>query len=546
MNRQTRGGRKLRRPFWSKKNARIAEEIAAEVTPVAVEKETVAEKTAVESSVDATADKKVSGQSAEVTEKAEAVFEYFRKIASIPHGSGNTAEIAEYLVSFAQEHGFENRRDDHDNVVIRVPASEGCEEADPVILQGHLDMVCEKNSDVQIDMAHEAITVIEEGDWIHADGTTLGADNGIAVAMMLAVMDDPSIVHPPLECVITADEEIGMIGAGALDVSDLTAKKMLNMDSEEDGVFTAGCAGGTEVTITIPAARKERTGRVLTLSVSGLLGGHSGDAIGKGRANAVLLLGRILCELRKETKFAIISMNGGGKDNAIPRDASAQILLEDGKKSSCDKFFSRFTKAMKEEYQFTDPELTVSWEFGEKGESAYVFTKKGTGKILTFLMTTPNGVIEFSPMFEKLPQTSLNLGIFHTHADGIKATFLVRSSINSQKEMLKSKLVCLASMLEADIEMSGEYPAWEYQAQSPLRDELMVAYEKVFGVSARVEVTHGGLECGLLAAKIPGLECVSFGPLMQDIHTPKERLNIPSTQRTYCFLKVLLNELVTK
>ncbi len=536
MNRIHRGARKGRRTFFGRsRNKTDSKEVLVKDSNDKVDKNT-------SESMDAK--KEISVDKISVDNiSAEKVFDYFREIAAIPHGSGNTGAIAAYLVKFAEAHRYMCRRDESDNVVIFVPASEGYEEKEPVILQGHLDMVCEKNSDVKIDMETEAITVLEDGDWIHADGTTLGADNGIAVAMMLALMDDPSVMHPALECVITADEEIGMLGAQALDVSDLKSKKMLNMDSEEDGVFTAGCAGGTEVIITLPISRKEKSGRIVTISVSGLLGGHSGDAIGKGRANADILLGRLLYELRRERDLLVISVNGGGKDNAIPRDAKAQILIEDDKKGAFDKRIEKLSNQLKEEYRVSDPNIKFTWSYGEKGTGAYVFTKKSTAKLLKFLMAAPNGVIEYSPDFESLPQTSLNLGILRTMADGVQATFLVRSSINSQKEMLKEKLACLASLLDADIEMHGEYPAWEYRAESPLRDEVMGAYEKVFGQKARIEVTHGGLECGLLAAKIPGLECVSFGPLMQDIHTPKERLSISSTVRTYQFLVMLLKNM---
>ena len=479
---------------------------------------------------------------------SEPVFSYFREICAIPHGSGHTAAISEYLVSFAKEHGYPFRKDSADNVVIFCPASPGLENAEPLILQGHMDMVLEKESGKEIDMVTEPITVIEEGDWIRADGTTLGGDDGIAVAMMLALMDDRTIRRPPLECIITADEETGMIGAQALDLSGIKGRKMINIDSEQEGIITAGCAGGAEVHQKLRMRRKEREGFPLSIRVSGLLGGHSGEAIRLGRANAVYVLGRLLYELLGHCKFRLVAFEGGGKDNAIPREACAQILLSrrDGEEDRMQQIIAQVKaigETLRHEFELTDPGMEISCEENDTVLTTEAFSRKATLDCLRYLMTLPDGVLAYSPSFAGLPQTSLNLGILRTEEDGIKTVFLVRSSIESQKRMLVEKLHCAAYGYGAGSKVVGTYPAWEYKAHSPFRDTVAALYEQETGKAPEVAVIHGGLECGLLSAKIPGLECVSIGPDLIDIHTPAERLSRSSTERLWKFLRSLVQHL---
>ena len=471
------------------------------------------------------------------------VFRYFKIICDIPHGSFNTEGISNFLVKFAAGHNYKCVKDDRGNVIIFAPATPGCEEAPALILQGHMDMVCETAPGCDADMTRDPVRTLVEGDWLTADGTTLGGDDGIAVAMMLAVLDSSEIPHPALECIFTTDEEVGLQGAEALDASEITGRRMLNMDSESEGAFTVGCAGGADMILAVHGRRSEKSGRVLRIRVGGLLGGHSGEMIGAGRANADLLMARILYTLYRKTEFRLLSVQGGNKDNAIPREAEASLLFPaavDRKKVK--KQIKEIRKALKNEYAVCDPGLKVKadWIKENVTELRPAFTKNDTRKFIRFLMTVPNGVIEYTPGLAGMPQTSLNLGILTTAADGISAEFLIRSSVNSQKQMMMDRLACIAAQFEGNVRIVGQYPAWEYRTESDFRDLLQGVYKDTYGKEAGICVTHGGLECGLLAAKMPGLDAVSIGPEMYGIHTPDEKLNIPSVQRTWKFLKAAL------
>ena len=471
------------------------------------------------------------------------VFRYFKIICDIPHGSFNTEGISNFLVKFAAGHNYKCTKDDKGNVIIFAPATPGCEKAPALILQGHMDMVCEKAPGCDADMTKDPLKTLVEGDWLTADGTTLGGDDGIAVAMMLAVLDSSEIAHPALECVFTTDEEVGLLGAEALDVSELKGRRMLNMDSESEGAFTVGCAGGADLILAVHGRRSEKSGRVLKIKVSGLLGGHSGEMIGAGRANADLLMARILYTLYRKTEFRLLSVQGGNKDNAIPREAEASLLFPSAvDRKKVKKQIKEIRKALKNEYAVCDPGLKVKadWIKENVTELRPAFTKNDTRKFIRFLMTVPNGVIEYTPGLAGMPQTSLNLGILTTAADGISAEFLIRSSVNSQKQMMMDRLACIAAQFEGTVRIVGQYPAWEYRTESDFRDLLQGVYKDTYGKEAGICVTHGGLECGLLAAKMPGLDAVSIGPEMSGIHTPDEKLNIPSVQRTWQFLKAAL------
>ena len=467
------------------------------------------------------------------------VFRYFKIICDIPHGSFNTEGISNFLVKFAAGHNYKCTKDDKGNVIIFAPATPGCEKAPALILQGHMDMVCEKAPGCDADMTKDPLKTLVEGDWLTADGTTLGGDDGIAVAMMLAVLDSSEIAHPALECVFTTDEEVGLLGAEALDVSELKGRRMLNMDSESEGAFTVGCAGGADLILAVHGRRSEKSGRVLKIKVGGLLGGHSGEMIGAGRANADLLMARILYTLYRKTEFRLLSVQGGNKDNAIPREAEASLLFPSAvDRKKVKKQIKEIRKALKNEYAVCDPGLTVKadWVKENTAELRPAFTKNDTRKFIRFLMAVPNGVIEYTPGLAGMPQTSLNLGILTTAADGISAEFLVRSSVNSQKQMMMDRLSCIAAQFEGSVRIVGQYPAWEYRTESDFRDLLQGVFKDTYGKDAAICVTHGGLECGLLAAKMPGLDAVSIGPEMSGIHTPDEKLNIPSVQRTWQFL----------
>ena len=473
------------------------------------------------------------------------VFGFFRQISAIPHGSFHTEAISDYLENFAKERGLDYIRDELGNLIITKPAAAGCEDAEPIALQGHVDMVCEKEEYVDLDMDTEPITLETDGEWLTAVGTTLGGDDGIAVAIMLALLDDQALKAPMLECIFTVNEEVGLLGASGIDLSTLRSRKLINMDSEEEGVITASCGGGAEMVCRMSGRRKEKTGMVVRLGVGGLNGGHSGEKIGEGRGNAVLILARLLYRLSKEGKYFLYNLEGGKRDNAIPRNASAEILFK-GKTKRKDilNAVKAFTTELKSEFRMTDPGIEITVDITEKGkdELRNVFTRDDTMRFVRFLMIIPNGVIEFMPGFREIPRTSLSLGICDTTEEGLCTHSLVRSNVNSRKQMVMNRIICLAEAFEASVEINGAYPAWELVVDSDFRWMAKETYERVTGKKAVVTMIHAGLECGILSSKVPGLECISIGPDMEDIHTPAERLNVASTGRIYQYVRALLAE----
>lgn len=467
------------------------------------------------------------------------VLHWFEELCRIPHGSGNTKAISDYLVRFARDRGLAVRQDEWNNVVIKKPASAGYEAAAPVLLQGHMDMVCEKEADCKKDMAAEGLELAVEGDTVYAKGTTLGGDDGIAVAMILALLESDALPHPALEAVLTVDEETGMIGAAAIDLSDLRGRLLINLDSEVEGVFTAGCAGGATAGIDIPVKREPFTGESLFITASGLTGGHSGIEINRGRANAVVLLGRILDAIGRATAMRLCSVSGGSKDNAIPVSACATLVVENRGRAAA--ACRRMEEVFRREYAVADGAITVSAQSGQ--DAGVPMDADTTRRALTLLQCAPNGVQEMSREVEGLVQTSLNLGILTTSADSVRASFCVRSNINSQKEMLLRRLELLSAVLWGTFSISGDYPAWEYSADSPLRRLMAEVFAEQCGHAPTVEVIHAGVECGLLTDKLSGLDCVSIGPDLTEIHTPRERMHIASVQRTWALLTETLRRL---
>ena len=464
------------------------------------------------------------------------VFRFFEELCAIPHGSRNTKAVSDWCAAFARERGLEYCQDTSNNIIIIKEAAPGYEDAEPVILQGHLDMVCEKEADCGKDMDREGLDLAVEGDCVFARGTTLGGDDGIAVAMALAILDAQDIPHPRLEAVFTADEEIGLLGAAALNVTPLKGRTMVNLDSEEEGVFTVSCAGGCTATCVLPAARAPFAGAPLTVAVEGLTGGHSGAEIHKGRANADMLLGRVLRAISHETALRIQRVSGGLKDNAIPASARAQILVSDA--AAARRAAAEMEAALQNEYRAADPALTVRVEAGDG--AAEPMDAASTQRILCLLTCAPNGVQAMSAHIPGLVQTSLNLGILTTEGHRVRASFCVRSSVDSQREMLKDRLACLAEQLGGCLEVSGEYTGWQYREASPLRDRMAEVFTEQYGRPPRVEAIHAGLECGIFAGKLPGLDCVSIGPDLLEIHTPRERMSVSSVQRVWAFLLEVL------
>ena len=468
------------------------------------------------------------------------VFYYFEELCKIPHGSGNTKQISDYLVSFAKEHGLEYVQDEMNNVVIYKPATEGYEDAPAVILQGHMDMVCEKRPDVDHDFTKDPLNISVKDGYVTANGTTLGGDDGIAVAYGLALLESTELAHPALEVLITVDEEIGLLGAEGFDCSALKGKRLINLDSEAEGSLWISCAGGLSGISTIPVQRVEAEGQKAAVKITGLMGGHSGAEIDKKRANANVLMGRFLYTLQKEAAYEIISLAGGQKDNAITREADAELLVEDV--NAVKACAEKVQKGFREEYAGTDEGITI--EITDLGaSSARVLHPTSREKVLFFLMEVPFGIQKMSGSIDGLVETSTNIGIVKLGEDEFLGSSSVRSSVEAAGAALSDKICYLTEFLGGDYTVQGAYPAWEYRKDSPLRDQMVEVYEEMYGEKPNVVAIHAGLECGLFYKKIEGLDCVSLGPNMKDIHTSEEVLDIASTERVWKYLVKVLESL---
>lgn len=474
--------------------------------------------------------------------KPEKVFGYFEELCKIPHGSGNTKEISDYLVAFAKERNLKVYQDEYNNVVIYKPASEGYEAAPVTILQGHCDMVAEKTPESSHDFEKDGLKLMIEGDYITADQTTLGGDDGIAVAYMMAILDDDTLKHPALECVITTDEEIGLLGAKDLDASVLQGKYMINLDSEEEGYLWISCAGGQTGISEIPLSFREVEGEVLEVVIDGLVGGHSGAEIDKNRANANKLMGRFLYELGQKTMFTLAELEGGTKDNAIARKCKAVLVLEEEDRKTAEEFAASYQENLRKEYSGTDDNITVNMvSQGTKTISALDMMSKE--KTVFFLMNIPYGIEKMSGEIEGLVETSNNIGVLRIEEGFLVSSCGIRSSVGSAKQFVSEKIQYLTEFLGGEYTVVGDYPAWEYKKDSALRELMADVYRDLFGKEANVKAIHAGLECGLFYDKIPGLDCVSFGPSMQDIHTTEEKLSISSTARMWEYLVKVLESI---
>lgn len=469
------------------------------------------------------------------------VFYYFEQIAAIPHGSRNTKAISDYLVDFAKEHNLVWYQDENNNVVIVKEASAGYEAAEPIIIQGHMDMVCEKEKGVDIDFEKDGLKLYIDGDFLKAEGTTLGGDDGIAVAYALALLDSQEIAHPKLEVVITVDEEIGMLGADAIDLSMLTGHTMLNIDSDVEGSFLTGCAGGMAVNVTLPIKRVMQSGEKVALTITGLEGGHSGSEIDKEHGNANILMGRLLRALFEETPFGIISLAGGLKDNAIPRECVTELLVPQENVNLVKEIADKLDIELKKEFMTADPSVCIEFEdLGKKEESILDFGS--VSRVIFYLRSVPNGVQHMSQVMHGMVETSLNLGIMELKEDALHTVTSIRSSVGTRKADLLDRVTAIVELLGGEAEVEGDYPAWEYKQDSSLRPQIAKVYKQLYGKDPVFETIHAGLECGLLSEKIKNLDCVSFGPDNFDIHTPKERLSISSTGRVWDFIVEFLRQ----
>ncbi|MBE5826898.1 MAG: aminoacyl-histidine dipeptidase [Butyrivibrio sp.] len=481
------------------------------------------------------------------------VFHYFEEICRIPHGSGNLQKISDFLVSFAKERKLEVIQDEELNVIIKAPGTAGYEDKEPVILQGHMDMVAVSDGTTGIDMKTDSLDVTTDGEYVWAKGTSLGGDDGIAVAYCLALLDSTDIPHPPLEVVITTNEETGMFGAAAIDLSSLKGKTMINLDNEEEGVFITSCAGGARIYSHLPVKRQAFTGVKLLVEVEGLKGGHSGEMIKCGRGNANIIAARTLIEASKAADFRIIDIKGGVADNAIPASATAQVVVAKDDAAKFADSVARTLKAVKGELEVKDPDVTIKvqgklpddtaliseLEKASACETSAIFGEDGL-KALKLITVMPDGVQAMSASVEGLVETSLNLGVLTTSENEIVLEQSVRSSVETSKDYLLGKLIILAESFGATTSISGKYPGWKFNPASALREHMVEVYRKMYGKDPKVEAIHAGLECGILSEKIEGLDCISIGPDMLDIHSPKEKLSVKSTANVWDYLKEVL------
>ena len=469
----------------------------------------------------------------------KAVLGYFEEICSIPHGSGNTKQISDYLVAFAKEHNLHYVQDELNNVILFGPGTCGYEDHEPVILQGHMDMVCEKDADCTIDMDTEGVDVAHDGEYIFAKGSTLGADNGIAIAYGLALLADPTIPHPPLEVVCTVDEETGMYGAEGIDLSCLKGRRMLNIDSGHEGSIIVSCAGGARADVTLPVTRRAVYGPCVRLTVEGLEGGHSGSDIHMNRANANKVMGEFLRRVQELMPICITKFKGGNKSNAIPRSCEVTLVALGIYIERINDIADQLQKEIRE--QFNEPYAIVRGDDVEAlGGNA--LTTECTANVIALLNEIPCGVLEWVNEAKGQVKTSMNMGIVNLE-ENLQIVLSARSSVNKDKGKLMARMKEVVEAHNGQYDFAWECAAWEFKENSPLQDTLKDVYQRMHGKLPNILTIHGILECGALCAKIPGLDCVSIGPNMHDLHTSRERLEIASTKRTWDYILEILKAL---
>lgn len=467
------------------------------------------------------------------------VFQYFEEICQIPHGTFDTERISNYCVEFAKAHGFEYVQDEVHNVVIKKPGTPGYEESEPVILQGHLDMVCEKTPESNHDFKTDPLDIYVEDGFVKAKDTSLGGDDGIAIAMALAVLDSDDIPHPPIEAFFTTDEEIGMGGAEVADLSVLKGKRLINIDSELEGILTSGCAGGISMVAEIPVKREEKNGTLVTIEISGLQGGHSGIEIHKQRGNAHKMMGRLLNVIANEAEMYLADIQGGNRDNVISMKNTAKILVPKQDVEKVVKIAEDMKADWDYEFMGDEPELCLTTE-AKEDVTENVCDRASTDKIARYFAICPNGVQGFNRKLEGLVETSLSLGIVKTTDTSVCAGYLIRSSVESQKQYVFQQMKALAEFVDGKITINSEYPAWQFDPDSELRKVMVDTYKDLFGKEPEISAVHAGLECGLFLGKKPELDCVSLGPNLFDVHSFNEKVDIASVERTWKYLKAIL------
>ena len=475
--------------------------------------------------------------------KPEKLFHYFEDISAIPRGSRNEKAISDFLVAFAKERDLWVYQDDVYNVIIKKPASAGAEGAPAVMLQGHIDMVCDKLAGVEHDFENEGIDLVVKDGVLSANGTTLGADNGVAVALMLTVLDDDALVHPALECVFTTDEETGLVGAETLDKSQIDARIMINLDSEEEGVATVSCAGGVVATYTRPVTREHACGSTLTLEISGLLGGHSGADIHLERGNGNLLMARIVERLMAAGDPALVTFNGGTKDNAINRECKAVLVYADHAAAAAGAELAQGIAAdIASELEVFDPGFACAIEIAD-GAEVEAMAKDDALALVRALRLAPNGVMRRNVAADGSVEVSSNIGVVAVTDDQIQILLSPRSSISSLQDDVKDRIATLAEVLGFDVIFEYEYPGWSYVEHSPVREVFQESYRDLFGTDLKIESIHAGLECGLFADALDGLDAIAVGPQLHDVHTPDEHMDLASFENFYTILVDVLRRM---
>lgn len=475
--------------------------------------------------------------------KPEKLFHFFEDISAIPRGSGNEKEISDYLVKFARERNLWVYQDEAHNVIIRKDGSEGAKDKEPVMLQGHIDMVCDKLAGVEHDFEKDGIELVVKDGVLSANGTTLGADNGVAVALMMMVLDDEAIKHPPVECVFTTEEEVGLNGAQALDKSLITARTMINMDSEEEGVATISCAGGLRIQLTRPVKREAAEGTLITIKIKGLLGGHSGMDISKERQNANLLMARMVDHLMRNTDGKLVTFAGGTKDNAITRECGATLIYADkAEAEKAEKLARSLAETLAAEITPDEPDFVCEISV-EEGKTASALAAEDAKAFVSAIRLAPNGVFSRNMKMDGFVVTSSNMGVVKADEDCLQIVVSPRSSVASLQEDTKERFQTLADTFGFRTEYSGEYPGWSFAEKSRIREVFIESYRELFGKELKLEAIHAGLECGLFSEALPGLDAIAVGPTLYDVHTPDEHVPLDSFERFYELLKDVLARL---
>lgn len=475
--------------------------------------------------------------------KPEKLFHFFEDVCAIPRGSGHEKEISDFLVKFAEDRGLWVYQDDSYNVIIKKEGSEGAKDKDPVMLQGHIDMVCDKRAGVEHDFEKDGIDLVLKDGVLSANGTTLGADNGVAIALMMMVLDDDDIKHPPVECVFTTEEEIGLNGAQALDKSRITARTMINMDSEEEGVATISCAGGLRVQLTRKVERINAEGTIVQVKIEGLLGGHSGTDIDKERQNANILMARMVERIMNNTDGKLVSFAGGTKDNAITRECEASLIYADKTEAeNAEKLAAELAEIYTDEISAFEPDFACEISV-EENQSAAALRDEDAKAFIGAIRLAPNGVYRRNIKMDGFVVVSSNMGVTRADQDELVIVISPRSSVASLQEDSKARFALLAETFGFEISCSGQYPGWDYKEDSKIREVFLESYRELFGKELRLEALHAGLECGLFSEAIPGLDAIAVGPTLYNVHTPDEHVPLDSFERFYELLKHVLGRL---